>query len=150
MYTTSTRKNGKLRTTVVKILTSVGLARYSRAAIVVVAHIRSVKQAQYMAMPALVGAVAANEGPSRESGSIPPATMRRREMTKGMCRRTRTHCMRRPLGLVVIFRTLEVDMKRGVKLIEVRIATPVWSVVLDALAGGNIAVDAKSSATCPY
>ena len=58
--------------------------------------------------------------------------------------------MRRPLGLVVIFRTLEVDMKRGVKLIEVRIATPVWSVVLDALAGGNIAVDAKSSATCPY
>jgi hypothetical protein len=148
MYTTSTRKNGRLRTTVVKILTSVGFARYNRAAIVVVAHIRTVKQAQYMAIPALVGSVAANVGLSRESGSIPPATMRSREMIKGTCRSMRTHCMRRPLGLEVMFRTLEVDMKRGVKLIDVRMATPVWKVVLDALEGGNIAVEAKSSATC--
>jgi hypothetical protein len=49
-----------------------------------------------------------------------------------------------------MLRTLEVDMKRGVKLIEVRMATPDWRVVFGALAGGNIAVDAKSSATCTY
>ena len=115
---------------------------------VVVAHIRNVKQTQYMAMPALVGSVAANVGPSRESGSIPPATMRIREMIKGIWRRMRTHCMPLPLGLEVMFRTLEVDMKRGVKLIDVRIATPDWRVVLGALEGGYIAVDAKSSATC--
>jgi hypothetical protein len=83
MYITSTRKNGRLRTTVVRILTSIEVARYNRAAIVVVAHIKTVKHAQYIVMPDLVGPVAANVGPSRDSGSIPPATMRMREMIRG-------------------------------------------------------------------
>ena len=148
MYTTSTRKNGRLRTTVVKILTSSGSARYRRAAIMVVAQIKTTKQQQYRTMPAFVDSVAAKVYVSRESGSIPPATIRMREMMRGIYRSSRTHCIRRPFGPDVILRTLAVDMKRGVKLISVRMATPVSSVVLESLVSGYNTVAARSSATC--
>lgn len=100
MYTMSTRKNGRLSATVVSIFTSVGVARYKRDEITIVAQTKATKQAQYSleafrggntflqlltyAMPALVDSVAANVGPSRDSGSILPATMRTSEMMSGM------------------------------------------------------------------
>ena len=148
MYTTSTRKNGRLITTVVRILTSSEFARYRRAAIMVVAHIRTTKQQQYKTMPAFVDSVAAKVSVSRESGSIPPATIKIREMMRGMYKSSRTHCIRRPFGPFVMLRTLAVDMNSGVKLISVRIATPVSRVVFDNLVSGYKTVAAKSSATC--
>jgi hypothetical protein len=56
--------------------------------------------------------------------------------------------MRRPFGPEVILSTLEVDMNNGVKLIEVRIATPDSRLVLGAVWGGKREVAAKSNDTC--
>lgn len=55
--------------------------------------------------------------------------------------------MRLPLGPEIMFNMLAVDMKSGVKLISVRIATPLSRLVFDADAGGNMEVAAKSSDT---
>lgn len=99
-------------------------------------------------MPALVDGVAAKVAVSRESGSIPPATIKMSDIIRGMYRRSRTHCMRRPFGPEVMLRTLAVDRNSGVKLISVRMATPVSRVVLESFVSGNNTVAARSSATC--
>lgn len=109
---------------------------------------RTTKHARYSETPAFVDSVAANVGPSRESGSIPPATMRINEMTSGIWTMRRIHCMRRPLGLVVELSKLLVHMNRGVKPIDVKIATPLSSEVFVAVSGSYICVAAKSIATC--
>lgn len=131
----------------VNILTSSELARYRRAAIMVVAQTSVAKQRQYSTMPALVAGVAAKVGESRESGSMPPATMRISDITSGIYNRSRTHCMRRPFGPEVIFSMLAVDMKSGVNPISVRMATPVSKVVFVSFVSGNMTVAARSSAT---
>lgn len=115
---------------------------------IVVAHISTTKQAQYKTMPALVASVAAKVRSSRESGSMPPATIKMSEMISGIYKRSRTHCMRRPFGPEVMLSTLAVDMKSGVKLISVSIATPVSKVVSVNFVSGNITVAARSRATC--
>lgn len=132
----------------VKILTSSELARYRRAAMMVVAQISMMKQAQYNTMPALVDPVAAKVAVSRDSGSMPPATIKMSDMIRGMYSRSRTHCMRRPFGPEVMLSILAVDMNSGVKLISVSIATPLSRVVLVTLVSGYITVAARSSATC--
>ena len=125
-----------------------------------------------MAIPALVVLVAAKVGLSRESddvvsrrvqalhngrygskqgqsvpGSIPPATIKTSDIRRGTWSRNRIHCMRLPLGPEIMFNMLAVDMNSGVKLISVRIATPLSRLVFDADAGGNMEVAAKSSDT---
>lgn len=55
--------------------------------------------------------------------------------------------MRRPFGLEVVLSRLLVAMNRGVKPIEVKIATPLSSDVFGDVVG-NIVVAAKSIATC--
>ena len=114
---------------------------------IVVAQIKMIKQAQYKTMPALVASVAEKVTVSRESGSMPPATIRMSEMIRGMYKRSSTHCIRRPFGPEVMLSTLAVDMNNGVRLISVRMATPVSRVVFVRYVSGNITVAARSRAT---
>jgi hypothetical protein len=75
---------------------------------------------------------------------MPPATMRMRDKMSGMWRRMRIHCMRLPLGRVVVLSKEAVVMNKGVSPSSVRIATPLSKVEFGAVLIGNSSVAARS------